>query len=178
MCFWLQACGCPNEHYEKHISLIEHSFMDVFLQKNGMLVASTGKCAQTDLWASCLAVSIGFPMTTVQREGIAEWMIEHYDSVISHGQLRHLPAGEFWEQTFVPVPEGTYQNGAYWATPSVWLFDTLCVKDAALAERTLNDLLDYFATYGIFECINGEYRQLDTYVASAVSAYAICKKIK
>lgn len=177
LCRWMDVCGYSCAAYEVRNRSIEEHFMNTFLHESGMLSACTGKRDKLDLWASCLAVSIDFPMSQVQREQISAWMIKNYDSVVSHGQLRHLPANEYWDETFIPVEKGTYQNGAFWATPCVWLFDTLCVKDSVLAESALDALLSYFEKYGVFECINGEYKKLDTYVASAVPAYTLCKRI-
>ena len=177
LCYWMTECDCSHEKYEARLHAIEENFMSVFLHESGMLTAFTEGNKKLDLWASCFAISIGFPMTQTQKEAIASWMIKHYTEVISHGQLRHLPAGEYWESTFVPIEHGTYQNGAFWATPCVWLYDTLCVKDALLAKRTYEEMLAYFDAYGIFECINGEYRKLDTYVASMTPAYALYLRI-
>ncbi len=36
--------------------------------------------------------------------------------------------------------------------------------------------MDYFEIVGIFECINGEYRKLDTFVASIVTLYGLSKR--
>ena len=49
----------------------------------------------------------------------------------------------------------------------------LIINDNATNDK---DILEYFENYGVFECVNGEYRNLDTYVASATNVYRICKK--
>ncbi|MBR6790333.1 MAG: hypothetical protein IKM31_05645 [Oscillospiraceae bacterium] len=177
LCGWFAACGQPCARYERRCTAIEKKLFDVFCGENGMLRASTGLCAQIDIWASCFAVSAGFPMSIEQQSRIAVWMAGHYDDVVQDGQLRHLPAGEYWERTFIDVEKGTYQNGAFWATPFVWLYDTLSVGSPALARRALSDILCYFERHGVFECVNGSYRQLDTYVASAAAVYSVCKRL-
>lgn len=176
LCKWLTACGLSCERYERSCAAIEEKLFDTFCADDGMLLASTGLCAQTDIWASCYAVSTGFPMSDAQRSRIAVWMADHYDDVVQSGQLRHLPAGEYWEQTFIDVKKGTYQNGAFWATPFVWLYDTLSVSAPDLAQRALADILRYFEEHGVYECINGDYRQLDTYTASAAAVYSVCRR--
>lgn len=176
LCRWLKLCGAPFAQYEQSCASIEARLFDVFAGEDGMLRASTGLCAQTDIWACCYAVSIGFPMTEKQKETIVSWIISHYEEITQSGQLRHLPAGTFWEKTFIDVKEGTYQNGAFWATPFVWLYDTLSLGDPQLADTALNDILRYFEEHGVYECVNGDYRQLDTYVASAAAVYAVCKR--
>jgi hypothetical protein len=98
--------------------------------------------------------------------------------VVQCGQLRHLPGGEYWEKTFVPVGQGGYQNGAFWATPTPWLVDTIYEYNKDLAMKTLNDVLEYFETYGVYECVNGEGRRLAPYVASATNIYGCCKKYR
>lgn len=173
---WLQTCDCPTDKYERDLAAMEQSFIDAFLQCDGTLRAATECCAQTDLWAMCYAVSIGFPLPESVRLGMADWLIAHYDGIVQAGQLRHLPAGEYWEKTFNGVPHGSYQNGAFWATPIKWLCDVLRLRDAALATQTLKDALDYVETYGCYECVNGEDRRLDTYVASATALYGAAKR--
>lgn len=172
---WMRAAGSDTAAYERDLSRIQAAFLPAFLQKDGTLKAASGRCAQTDLWAMCYAVSIGFPLPDEVKHGIATWFAARYDTVTQHGQLRHLPVGEYWEETFVPVEEGTYQNGAFWATPIKWLCDTLRSVDTALADKARDDLLWYVGEYGIFECVNGDERKLNPYVASATALYAVCK---
>ncbi|MFH1737443.1 MAG: hypothetical protein ABIH23_00445 [bacterium] len=40
-----------------------------------------------------------------------------------------------------------------------------------------NDLVDYYQTNAIYECVNGEYRQLPHYVASATNPYGIVRDL-
>ena len=158
---------------------IEGSLAETFADpETGLLYSATGVCHQLDLWASCYAVYLNFPLQGGQRECVADWLIAHYGEVVEAGQLRHLPAGEFWERLFVPVNPGEYQNGAFWATPVEWLCAALAVRDRALAERTLYDLLRYFEQYGVYECVNGDLRRLDTYVVSATNARAAARLLK
>ncbi len=175
--FWLETVGLPNDKYLQAALNIENNFVDTFLQDNGMFKAATEVCAQTDIWCSCYAVSIGFPISQEIQKGIYKWIADNYDKVVYCGQLRQLPIGEYWERTFVYVKEETYQNGAFWATPIVWLYDTLKNYNLQLAKQTFEDILDYFEKFGIFECVNGENRKLDTYVASATNVYGLFKQI-
>lgn len=173
---WLEKTDSDAEIYIKSIKSIEKYFADVFMGENGMLVSATEQCCKTDIWASCFAVSIDFPLTKSEKTNIARWLINNYDSIVESGQIRHLPSGEYWDKTFVPIDIGTYQNGAYWATPTGWFVDAIIEYDKLLAVKTVKDILKYFEKYGVFECVNGEYRNLDTYVASATNVYGICKK--
>ena len=176
MCFWLQKYGFSADKYEKNYKLIEKNFAHTFIQQNGMLKASTGLCAQTDIWASCYVVSIGFPLSLTSKKKIAKWLKDNYETITESGQIRHLPQGEYWEKTFLFVEKETYQNGAFWAVPTKWFCDAIAVSYKELALKTLRDVLDYFERYGVFECINGRLRKLESYVASATNVYAACKK--
>lgn len=176
LCKWLIDCGFDCTEYKDIISSIEHNLSAVFTDENGLLLSATGKCRQPDLWASCFAVAEGFPLESEQKEKISKWFCEHYDEVTDHGHLRHLPKGMYWEEMFIPVDKGTYQNGAFWATPSGWLFETLRVYDENLAMKQISEILTYFETKGIFECVNGEERKLDKYVASITAIYGVCKR--
>ena len=163
---------------QKNVDSIEKNLTRVFMDESGMLLAATGQCRQIDVWASCLAISIGFPLTKTEKAGISAWVIRNYASVVQKGQIRHLPSGEYWEKTLIPVEQGTYQNGAYWATPTGWFVDAIMDDDPFLALQTARDVLTDFEENGVYECINGDYRKLDTYVASAANVYGMCKKHK
>lgn len=173
MARWRELCGQDAASIHGVRASIEKAFPSAFLDKNGLILASTGDCRQIDVWANCYALSIGFP---VPREPIAQWLIANYDGIVESGQIRHLPKGEAWQQTFVPVAPGEYQNGACWATAIHWFCDAIGRTDPALAARTVRDAIRYFEEYGVFECVNGNYRKLDTFVASAVNTYAAAKK--
>ena len=173
---WLDKIGEDTEKYKSSIKSIENKFSSTFISESGMLISATGQCRQIDIWASCYAVSIGFPLSEAEKGGIAKWLVENYKDITEAGQIRHLPKGEYWEKTFVPVSGGTYQNGAFWATPTGWFVDAIAGYNRDLALKTLYDVLRYFEEYGIYECVNGEYRNLDTYVVSATNVYDACKR--
>ncbi len=174
---WLRRRGLPSERYECLIRKIEENFCRTFSDASGMLYSATGKCHQIDVWASCYMISVGFPASAEQRAGIARWLKEHYDGVTEHGQIRHLPAGEYWESLYIDIEPDTYQNGAFWAVASGWFYDAMKPYYSDLAEKTIAEAVAYFRQYGVFECVCGEYRKLDTYVASATNVYNAVKKI-
>ena len=173
---WLSKVGEDTDDFCNRVRDIETHFTATFMDESGMLLAATRQCRQIDVWASCFAISIGFPLTKTERDGIVAWLIAHYCDVVQNGQVRHLPKGEYWEKTFIPVEEGTYQNGAFWATATGWFADAVREYDEELALRTIRDALRFFETDGIFECVNDTYRKLDTYVVSAVNVYGACRR--
>lgn len=173
---WMGECGQDNTGALQKRHQIEEAFPGTFADGTGMLLSATGDCRQIDVWASCYAIHIGFPLPDGQYDRITGWLIDHYDEITEAGQIRHLPAGEFWERTFVPVAPGEYQNGAFWATATEWFCSAIGRKDPELAKRTVETAIAYFEKYGVYECVNGNYRKLDTFVASAVNVYAAAKR--
>ena len=162
--------------YFQYIKNIENSFVNIFTSPEGMFYAATGTCKQIDIWATCYAVSIGFPLSDFQKNQIADWLLKNYDSIVYCGQIRHLPANTYWEATFIDVPKNTYQNGAFWATATGWFFDAIASFNASKACSLIDDLLQYFKNVGIYECVGPGYKKLDTYVASATNVYGIYEK--
>lgn len=128
----------------------------------GLYLAASECCRQPDIWGSAFAVWLG----VAEKEKawrIATYFKENYAGLCRHGQIRHLPAKMYWERA---CPPDTYQNGAYWATPTGWFVHTLALVDAALARQTVVDLADFFIRNGICEWSIGETVKLPGYVAS------------
>ena len=172
-------CGLDDTREAKARADISQSLAGTLTDPDtGMLLSATGVCRQIDLWASCYALYLDFPLDETQRDRIARYLIDGYGSIVQKGQLRHLPAGQYWEALFEPVKPGEYQNGAFWATPIEWLVAALSRADRVLAEITLNELLRDFEARGIFECVNGDYTKLDTYVVSATNARAAARWLR
>ncbi|MFV0397631.1 MAG: hypothetical protein ACK5JU_06405, partial [Bacteroidales bacterium] len=63
----------------------------------------------------------------------------------------------------------SYQNGAYWATPSGWLIKVMATVNPELSKRTAIELIRYFRENSIYECFFGDDKKLDTYVVSATN---------
>ena len=132
-------------------------------EERGLFRAATLRCAQPDLWGSAFAVHLGVA-SEMQATRVARYFQLHYDEVVQHGQLRHLPGGEYWEEA---GRRDHYQNGAYWATPTGWLALTLDRVDPRLARRTLLDLVADFRERGVCEWVLGETTFRRDYLASA-----------
>ena len=175
---WQRTCGMNGEGCESRAKRIEQNLWDAFASGDGLLYASTQICRQRDVWASCYALSIDFPLNGEQKDILARRLLNGKAEFVQRGQIRHLPEGEFWQETFVPVPKGEYQNGAYWATASGWYAEAVARADENAAREVLDEVLSDFEENGIFECVRGEYRKLDTYVASAANVYRVFKKYR
>jgi hypothetical protein len=173
---YVQACrqlsdllraGTRNEEsgkWQDEARSVAESIRRTFWDKDvGLFRAATVRCREHDIWGSAFAVFLGVA-TPEQSEIIAKYFEAHYDQLVQHGQIRHLPGGVYWEQG---CGRDQYQNGAYWATPVGWFAYTLDIANPTLADRIVIDMVAHFKQYGACEWIIGEKRKLPHYLASA-----------
>ncbi|UCD50543.1 MAG: hypothetical protein JSW27_23830 [Phycisphaerales bacterium] len=130
----------------------------------GLFRAATVQCREHDIWGSAFAVYLGVA-DKEQANAIATYFQQHYDEIVQAGQIRHLPGGVYWEKARC-APD-TYQNGAYWATPTGWFVYTLDLVNSNLADQTVIDMVRHFQAHGACEWIFDTRRQLPHYLASA-----------
>lgn len=153
---------------------LEKNFYD---KETGMLFAATEDCHQIDIWGCCYALSVGFPLSEKCVKTVRAGLIQHADGILENGQLRHTLPGTFWDKLLLEVPQGEYQNGAYWATATGWYIDAVRPADEELAKKVLFEAVTYFANVGTFECVNGDYKKLDNFVVSATNVYGAAKAL-
>ncbi len=111
-----------------------------------------------------------------QTRKIASYLVEHYEETVLHGQIRHLTRSEGgWNNLFKPCEEGTYQNGAYWATPLAWVLPVYARINPSLAREMLENVIKDFQENGINECINDGYVKVPNFVVSATNVYALTR---
>jgi hypothetical protein len=153
------------EKWKSEGERVARSIRSVFWDSHiGLFRAATVCCREHDIWGSAFAVYLGVA-DHEQAEAIAGYFQSHYAQIVQHGQIRHLPGGVYWEQAL--CNRDTYQNGAYWATPTGWFVYALDLVDSDLADRTVMDLVRDFQNHGACEWIFGTKRQLPNYLASA-----------
>lgn len=177
---WQTAYGLNADTASVNRQLIEENLVDTFWdEENGMLHAATQDCDQIDVWGSCYAVSIGFPLTAAQKEAIADYLAENYEGLVQCGQIRHTAPGTYWDRLLSGVDRDTYQNGGYWGTPTGWFIQAIQEKYPALAAVTLQDVISYYDQTDdmsmIRECINGSYYKLPQYVTSATNIVPVAR---
>ncbi|NOY42732.1 MAG: hypothetical protein GXP26_12970 [Planctomycetes bacterium] len=168
-------CGEPEE-YQQRAALIRKNLSLLWNNKEGMFWAADQDCKQIDIWGSALAAEVGCT-TEKQADRIADYLIKHYDGIVEHGQIRHLPAEETW-QRFMPaggVAPGQYQNGAFWGTPIAWVAPTIARRDLDLAVKMVSNAIADYRKRGITECINGDYHNVPEYVVSATNVYGLVR---
>ncbi len=132
--------------------------------ESGLFWAATVQCKQSDIWGSAFAVYLGVA-NEIQARSIATYFKNNYSSIVKNGQIRHLPGGMYWEQA-VSKPD-TYQNGAYWGTPTGWFVYTLDLVDPNLADQTVIDMVNDYKEHGANEWISDKEYKLPNYLANA-----------
>jgi len=174
---------------------ISASLPEVFRHPSGLLAASTGKSAQPDVWGSAYAVYTG-ALTAPESQQVAAALLRAYraGTIAWQGNIRHVPVdwdfspASAWEQTTTPYPKNTYQNGAYWNTPTGWVCYALALVDTAAALELASEYLrelqagDYRqgAAYGSpYECIHPQdnYHQNPVYMTSVTCPLAAFQRL-
>ena len=167
-------CGTP-EIYKRRYESVRQSIDKLWDENNGMFWAADIDCKQVDIWGSAYAVEVG--ITNDEKSGrIALYLVEHYDEMVLNGQIRHLTRSEgAWNNLFKPCKEGTYQNGAYWATPLAWVIPVYARFKPKVAAEMLEKVITDFQENGINECINDGYVKVPNFVVSATNVYGLTR---
>ena len=132
--------------------------------QTGLFRAATIRCKEHHIWGSAFAVYLGIT-DEGQSRAIAKYFRDNYLQIVQKGQIRHLPAGVYWETCV--AAQDTYQNGAYWATPTGWFVYTLDLVDPKLADQTVIDIVTDFKENSACEWLFVEKHRLPNYLASA-----------
>ncbi len=167
-------CGNP-AIYKRRYEYIRQSINKLWNEDYGMFWAADIDCKQIDIWGSAYAVEVGVT-SEKQTKRITTYLVEHYDETVMKGQIRHLTRSEgAWNNLFKPCEEGTYQNGAYWATPLAWMIPVYARFKPSLAKDMLEKVITDFQDNGINECINDGYVKVPNFVVSATNVYALTR---
>lgn len=150
--------------------------------ERGLLLSATGLGRKDDVWASAYAVSLGVLPSRI-RQAVCRHLLVLYRAggTVLEGQVRHLPPtgtlGGLWEQC-VAAPQ-TYQNGAFWGTPTGWFIAALLAVDRAAASRMLGEFVEHLRAQeekgAPWECINParDHFQNPRYAASVCLPYSV-----
>ncbi len=141
--------------------------------ETGLFRAATVQCREPDIWGSAYAVYTGVADEN-QAKRVAAYFNDHYAELTQYGQVRHTPAGVYWEAA---GPRDEYQNGGYWATPAGWFAYTLNLADPQKADRMIVELVNDLQKRNCPEWIRNERTQLPGYNASAALPIAGIEKI-
>jgi hypothetical protein len=166
--------GMP-ESYKNRAENVRQSISLLWSDEQGMFLAADQDCQQVDIWGSAYAVEVGIT-TKEQASRIAHYLENNIHEIAKRGQIRHLPLSEgSWDRLFKPCKEGTYQNGAYWATPLAWIIPVLAQANPELAGELLESVIKDFRENGINECINEGYTKVPDFVVSATNVYGLTR---
>ncbi len=168
--------GCGNSSiYRERSQTIRQNINKLRDEQSGMFWAADQDCKQIDIWGSAYAVEVGIT-TKEQANRISDFLIKNYSDIAFEGQFRHLSGWDSgWNNLFIPCKEGTYQNGAYWATPLAWMVPVIARQNSKMAGEIVQTVVADFQKNGINECINEDYFKIPNYVVSATNVYFLTK---
>lgn len=160
---------------------LKKAIPETFRHPSGLLLASTGKSSQPDVWGTALAIYFGV-LDGKDLKKASQALVEAYvtGQLSYRGNIRHVmtihdfDATTAWEVSM--APQNRYQNGAYWGTPTGWvcyaMFQTDPDRATQLAREYIAELRDNdFRKGGGFgapyECFNRDgYTQNPIYLTS------------
>lgn len=182
------GCGgsAAAEYYDALAAGVAGAVDSLYDASSGLFLACDGAVdSLPDVWGSAYLASLGLS-TPQRRAGVADWIAAAWRAsnasaanltVWQQGQLRHLPQPLVWQRCIdgtCPAP-GTYQDGAFWATPLAWTVPVLAAGGYPdVAAGVLQDALASFTAGGVMECVNDliKYTGVRDYVASGTNALA------
>jgi hypothetical protein len=157
----------------------------------GWLLAATEVGRQPDVWGTLYALHLGAVEGEPARRALTAVMDAVRSQTITFkSAVRHLPTDfdysrtSAWERT-AGVAVNTYQNGAYWHTPTGWLIEAVGRREPRLAMKLLQEYVshlrqeDYRLGHGHeapWECFGpGPYAQNGVYMTSVTVPFSVLK---
>ncbi|WP_040415349.1 hypothetical protein [Cyclobacterium qasimii] len=178
--------------YQQIAKAIKESIPNVFRDDSGFLKASTKLSAQPDVWGTSLAVYLGV-LEGEELAAASEVLMEAYKkgTISYRGNIRHVPTdhdfdeNKVWEKSI--AAKNTYQNGAYWGTPTGWVAYAIHQSSPELAKQLATEYIDELiendfrkgTAFGApYECFDKEGgTQNPVYLTSVASPLAVFREI-
>ena len=177
------------ESYRTLAKRLKKEIPELFLDTRGMLLASTGKSRQADVWSTALAVCFGV-LEGDQMNKSCSFLAEAYKNgtLAKQGNIRHLlTCDDFndstaWEKSL--AGKNNYQNGAYWGTPLGWICHAIAKVDIPAAKQLAKEYIDDLRAgdyrkggdFGApWECYNAGGPQNALYLATVTCPYIVFK---
>ena len=173
--------------YRNIAGRIRNEIRQVFYDERGMLLASTGCSSQPDVWSTALAVYFKVLEESDMKKSCLFLRDSHKNGTLSkRGNIRHiLTSDDFsdltaWEKSL--AKKGTYQNGAYWGTPTGWVCYAIAMVDVTAAEKLAKEYIDDLREgdyrkgneFGApWECYNEDSQQNSVYLTTVSCPYAV-----
>ena len=135
------------EAYRTNARRLKEEIPQHFSDSRGMLLASTGKSRQADIWSTVMAIYYGI-LEGEQVLNASRTIADCYKKglLAKSGNIRHIFLGEdfseksAWENSL--VRKGDYQNGGYWGTPTGWVCSAIAKTDLASAQKLAKEYID------------------------------------
>jgi hypothetical protein len=133
-------------YYERQAELIRKAIPVLFKDDRGMLRASTGKSSQPDVWATALAIYWEV-LSGDDALRASNTLADAYTNgtLAYKGNIRHVLTTDdhspstSWE--FSLADKNTYQNGAYWGTPTGWVAWAIAKTKPQLATQLIGEFV-------------------------------------
>jgi hypothetical protein len=170
---------------------LKNEIPEIFSDKRGMLLASTGKSNQPDVWSTALAVYFGI-FEGDDLNITCQFLASSYQKgyLAYKGNIRHiLTCDDFNDSTSWEISlaeKNTYQNGAYWGTPTGWVCYAIAKTDIDIARQLANEYIgdlrlndyrkgdEFEAPY---ECFHPSgHKQNPVYLTSVTCPFAVFKQ--
>jgi hypothetical protein len=183
-----------SEGYKKIAQSIKNAIPAMFMDERGMLLASTGKSAQGDVWSTALAVYLDAIDASAKEQASQALSRAYRTGVLSYkGNIRHvLTTDDFDDETaweYSEAKKNTYQNGAYWGTPTGWVAYAIAKTDLEAARRLAKEYIEDLreSDYrqgaefgGPYECFHPETGNIQNpvYLTTVSCPYAVFKNFE
>jgi hypothetical protein len=134
------------EYYRNIAKQLKIEIPSVFSDERGMLLASTEKSKQADVWSTALAVCFGI-LEGDDLNKTCQFLSEAYTKGILayRGNIRHILSTDDYSESsaweFSLAKKNTYQNGAYWGTPTGWVCYTIAKVNTKLAQKLAGEYI-------------------------------------
>ena len=161
-------------------------------RRHGWLYAATGVGRQPDVWGTIYALHLNVlpgDFAKLARESVADAVTR--GTITYQGAVRHLPTDigtGAWEKVVPGVAVNTYQNGAYWHTPTGWLISALAPSHPDLARRVFDEYIAHLREQDFrrgeqfgapWECFgkDGAHRQNAVYMTSVTLPLSVLQQL-
>ncbi len=176
------------KEYQQAAGQLKRAIDRTFGTEGGLLRASTGYSAQPDVWGTAFAIYVGALTPARERAGCQALADAYHAGTLAwQGNIRHvLTPDDFSESTAWEKALGkknTYQNGAYWNTPTGWVAYAMAQVDREAAKQLAGEYIaelragDYRKGpefHSPWECMHsdGDHRQNAVYLTSVTCPLA------
>ncbi len=174
--------------YQDMADTLKSHIGSTFADNSGLLKASTNRSSQPDVWGSALAVYLG-ALDSPQADKVSRTLADCLEkgTIAWKGNIRHVPTDmDFSSETSWEISlaeKNTYQNGAYWNTPTGWVCHAVSRMNPALSRKLATDFVNELkegdfrkgAKYGSpWECFHSNgHRQNPVYMTSVTVPLAV-----